>query len=99
MDNKGDSTITTYDREPGVEVSSSVPTKYRGTAADARDMKILGKTQVLRVMRRAGRMCWGRKLKADSSTAQLQIHHDAGLCQYCHGIMGGTTGPVQTYIS
>ncbi|RMZ07444.1 hypothetical protein D0862_04274 [Hortaea werneckii] len=48
MDNKGDSTITTYDREPGVEMSSLVPTKYRGTAADARDMKILGKKQVLR---------------------------------------------------
>lgn len=52
MDNKGDSTITTYDREPGVEMSSLVPTKYRGTAADARDMKILGKKQVLRVMQR-----------------------------------------------
>ncbi|KAI6915138.1 amino acid transporter-like protein [Hortaea werneckii] len=38
----------TYEREPGMEISSSVPTKYRGTAADARDMKILGKTQVLR---------------------------------------------------
>ncbi|RMZ11000.1 hypothetical protein D0860_03574 [Hortaea werneckii] len=49
MDNKGDSTITTYDREPGVEMSSSVPTEYRGTTADARDMKVLGKTQVLRV--------------------------------------------------
>ncbi|KAI7362724.1 amino acid transporter-like protein [Hortaea werneckii] len=48
MDDKGDSTIMTYDREPRTEMSSSVPTKYRGTAADARDMKILGKTQVLR---------------------------------------------------
>ncbi|KAI7553141.1 amino acid transporter-like protein [Hortaea werneckii] len=48
MDDKGDSTIMTYDREPGIQMSSSVPTKYRGTAADARDMKILGKTQVLR---------------------------------------------------
>ncbi|KAI7338264.1 hypothetical protein KC340_g992 [Hortaea werneckii] len=48
MDNKGDPTIMAYDREPGVETSSSVPTKYRGTAADARDMKMLGKTQVLR---------------------------------------------------
>ncbi|KAI7347678.1 amino acid transporter-like protein [Hortaea werneckii] len=48
MDNKGDPTIMTYDRERGVETSSSVPTKYRGTAADERDMKILGKTQVLR---------------------------------------------------
>lgn len=55
MDDKGDSTIMTYDREPGIQMSSSVPTKYRGTAADARDMKILGKTQVLRVMRKAGR--------------------------------------------
>ncbi|KAI6844151.1 hypothetical protein KC340_g2382 [Hortaea werneckii] len=48
MDDKGDSTIMTYDREPVVEMSSSVPIRYRGTAADARDMKILGKTQVLR---------------------------------------------------
>ncbi|KAI7722011.1 amino acid transporter-like protein [Hortaea werneckii] len=48
MDNKSNPTVTTYDREPGVEMSSSVPTKYRGTAADARDMKMLGKTQVLR---------------------------------------------------
>ncbi|KAI6914234.1 hypothetical protein KC318_g893 [Hortaea werneckii] len=48
MDDKGDPAITTYDREPGIEMSSSVPTKYRGTAADARDMKIMGKTQVLR---------------------------------------------------
>ncbi|RMX82637.1 hypothetical protein D0869_05903 [Hortaea werneckii] len=49
MDDKGDPAITTYDREPGIEMSSSVPTKYRGTAADARDMKIMGKTQVLRL--------------------------------------------------
>ncbi|KAI6834194.1 hypothetical protein KC332_g6070 [Hortaea werneckii] len=48
MDNKGNSTVTTSDREPGVEMSSLVPTKYRGTVADARDMKILGKMQVLR---------------------------------------------------
>ncbi|KAI7509426.1 amino acid transporter-like protein [Hortaea werneckii] len=48
MDNKEELTNVTYDGEPGIEMSSSVPTKYRGTAADARDMKFLGKTQVLR---------------------------------------------------
>lgn len=69
MDNKGDPTIMAYDREPGVETSSSVPTKYRGTAADARDMKMLGKTQVLRVIRRAGRRRYGRISKADDGTA------------------------------
>lgn len=30
-------------------VDPSVPVRYRGTAADKRDMKVLGKTQVLRV--------------------------------------------------
>ena len=69
MDDKGDSTIMTYDREPVVEMSSSVPIRYRGTAADARDMKILGKTQVLRVMRRAGRRSLRALLKADGGTA------------------------------
>lgn len=31
------------------DVDPSVPAKYHGTAADARDMAILGKKQVLRV--------------------------------------------------
>lgn len=30
-------------------IDPSVPTKYRGTAADKRDMKVIGKQQVLRV--------------------------------------------------
>lgn len=30
-------------------IDPSVPTKYRGTAADKREMKVIGKTQVLRV--------------------------------------------------
>lgn len=30
-------------------IHPSVPTKYRGTAADKLDMKVIGKTQVLRV--------------------------------------------------
>lgn len=30
-------------------IDPSVPTKYRGTVADKRDMKVIGKTQVLRV--------------------------------------------------
>lgn len=68
-DNKGDSTMSTYSREPGVDMSSSVPTKYRGTAADARDMKILGKTQVLRVIQKARRKDSWRLLKADGGTA------------------------------
>lgn len=96
MDNKGDSTILTYDREPGIEMSASVPTKYRGTAADARDMKILGKTQVLRVLRRAWREHHGRLLKADGGTAQFPIHHDAWFCEHCYGIVGSAFGLVQT---
>ena len=30
-------------------VDPSVPVRYRGTSTDKRDMKVLGKTQVLRV--------------------------------------------------
>ena len=30
-------------------IDPSVPSQYRGTVADKRDMKVIGKTQVLRV--------------------------------------------------
>lgn len=37
------------DAEKDDNVDPSVPVRYRGTAIDRRDMKTLGKTQVLRV--------------------------------------------------
>ena len=38
-----------HDHEKDDNVDPSVPKRYRGTVADKRDMKVLGKTQVLRV--------------------------------------------------
>lgn len=50
MDRKADAAIDEFDSEhPKFEVDASVPARYHGTAADARDMAVLGKKQVLRV--------------------------------------------------
>lgn len=37
------------DPKEDVHVNGSIPLRYRGTAADQRDMALLGKEQVLRV--------------------------------------------------
>lgn len=61
MDFKKDDTIVVssptdkdgvYSEQYGIDdgnVDPSVPVQYRGTVADKKDMKVLGKTQVLRV--------------------------------------------------
>ena len=38
-----------HNDENDANIDPSVPTQYRGTASDRKDMKMLGKTQVLRV--------------------------------------------------
>lgn len=95
MERKTDTAIEEFDSgHPKFEVDASVPAKYHGTAADARDMAVLGKKQVLRVclLRDKSRASGADN---DSRTAELQVRDDAGLCQYRHGILGGTSGPVQ----
>ena len=44
----GDGYLEQYDDKDD-NVDPSVPVRYRGTAVDKKDMKVLGKTQVLRV--------------------------------------------------
>lgn len=43
-----DSSLEQHSHEDD-NIDPSVPTKYRGTLADKRDMKVIGKQQVLRV--------------------------------------------------
>ena len=50
VDNEADHQDAYFEAEGKDDnVDPSVPVRYRGTAADKRDMKVLGKTQVLRV--------------------------------------------------
>ena len=65
---------------------SNVPTKYRGTDADRRDMTVLGKKQVLRVGSPFPGCCLGDMLTV--SPAQLQLHHHAGLRLHLRGKLG-----------
>lgn len=68
-------------------IDPSVPTKYRGTAADKREMKVIGKPQVLRV-------CTVAIKELDQlltiTKAQLQVHCHAGLCINGNGQLGNT---------
>lgn len=50
LENKGGSNTVTCEHDSRNNMLSKVEAKYRGTAADQRDMKALGKTQELRVM-------------------------------------------------
>lgn len=84
---KADVAIEEYD-SPKFDVDASVPTKYHGTAADARDMAILGKKQVLRVWPTTRAHARYTDLRADDEVAQLQVRDDAGLRKYRHGILG-----------
>lgn len=48
QDVPSDQDLEVYDDKDD-NIDPSVPTRYRGTAVDKRDMRVLGKTQVLRV--------------------------------------------------
>lgn len=65
-----ESTYVEQHAEEDDNIDASVPIKYRGTAADKRDMKVIGKTQVLRV-----RICKTPAIMAsnmdDSETSNL----------------------------
>lgn len=59
--------------------------KYRGTETDERDMLVLGRNQVLRVY-----MILKLFMNAPLliCAAQLQVHHNSGLREHCHGGLG-----------
>lgn len=74
--------VAEYDNGyPKFEVDASVPAKYHGTAADARDMATLGKRQVLRVCAGIVVVSTG----ADGIPAQLQIRDHVGLREHSYG--------------
>ena len=79
--------VETYDVEDySDEQNNAVPAKYRGTAEDKKDMSVLGKKQVLRVSTIVDSLN-----DTDLGTAQLQVHHYAGLREHGNGQLGGST--------
>ena len=79
-----DPTYLEHNDENDDNIDPSVPTHYRGTAADQKDMKVLGKTQVLRVRPRP----YGHGTALTISLAQFQVRRHAGICFNCHGQLG-----------
>lgn len=79
-----------------LKADGSIPMKYRGTAADQRDMAVLGKKQVLRVGEAARRRAFRNTTLTIWFPAQLQIHHHAGFCEYRHGLVGSVVTAVRS---
>lgn len=68
-------------------IDPSVPTQYRGTAADKSDMKVIGKTQVLRVRPSTSFYCHGGAALT-VLLAQFQVRCHAGVCFNSYGQLG-----------